>query len=113
MRATARRATIVIFISRFFRDLFVERFGFEAERARVIPRAAEDSDTAADLELEARLGVRRPFLLSVSHLNPYKNTIELIEGFALASRDLPPRQLVLAGMANFPHYEQAIRATIE
>lgn len=113
MRATARKATVVIFISRFFRDLFVERFGFEAERGKVIPRAAEDAGTAADPALEARLGVRRPFVLSVSHLNPYKNTIELIEGFALASRDLPPRQLVLAGMANFTHYEQAIRATIE
>lgn len=112
MRATARRATIVIFISRFFRDLFVERFGFDAKRGRVIPRAAEDSAAAADPELEARLGVRRPFLLSVSHLNPYKNTIELIEGFALASKDLPPRQLVLAGMANFAPYAESIRATI-
>ena len=112
MRATARKATIVIFISKFFRDLFVERFGFEAERGRVIPRAAEDPGITANPELEKRLGVQRPFLISVSHLNPYKNTVELIEGFAVASKDLPPRQLVLAGEAYFPQYAATIRETI-
>lgn len=112
MRATARRARTVIFISHFFHDFFVTRFGFEAERGKVITHGAEDPQIVPNPELEAQLGVRRPFLISVSHLNPYKNTIELIEGFALASKDLPPRQLVLAGGAYFPRYAEAIRATI-
>ena len=113
MRLTARRARRVIFISRFFRDLFVERFGFRPERGRVVPRAGGAATIVpADPALEARLELRRPFILSVSHLNPYKNTVELIEGFAAATADRPEWQLVLVGMANFPAYLERIQAAI-
>ena len=114
MRATARRATVVVFLSRYFRDLFVERFHFPADRGLVIPHAGGPSlRVDADPSLEARLGIRRPYVLCVSHLNPYKNIVELVEGFARATRDLPPRQLVLAGMANFPAYLRRIQAAID
>jgi len=113
MRLTARRARRVIFISRFFRDLFVARFGFRPEHGSVVPRAGGASTTVpADPALETRLALRRPFILSVSHLNPYKNTVELIEGFAAAAAAHPQWQLVLVGMANFPTYLARIDATI-
>lgn len=112
MRMSARKATTVIFLSEWLRQIFVERFGFDPSRGRIIPRAGARAE-AADPALEARLGIRRPFIISVSHLNPYKQTVELIEAFALASRDVPGRQLVLVGMAQFPAYRQRIEDTID
>jgi glycosyltransferase involved in cell wall biosynthesis len=107
MRATARRATRVIFISRFFRDLFVERFHFAPDRAAVILRGAGNGSTASpDRTLERSLGIRGPYVLSVSNINPYKNMIELIDAFSAAVRECgdAEHQLVIAGLVNFPWY---------
>jgi glycosyltransferase involved in cell wall biosynthesis len=112
MRMSARRATRVIFLSEWFRDMFAQRFGFDRNRGRVVRRAGHDP-LPEDRALEERLGIRRPYVISVSHLNPYKQTVELLEGFARASRDVPGRQLVLVGMAQFPAYRERIRETIE
>lgn len=111
MRLSARKAEAVIFLSEWMRDLFVERFGLDRGRGLVIRRAGNPA-VAADRALEERLGIRRPFVISVSHLNPYKQTVELLEAFALASRDVPGRQLVLVGMAQFPAYRLRIAETI-
>ena len=112
MRMSARRATAVIFLSEWFRETFVERFGFDRSRGHVVRRAGHEA-VPADRALEERLGIRRPYVISVSHLNPYKQTVELLEAFALASRDVPGRQLVLVGMAQFPAYRERIHETIE
>jgi glycosyltransferase involved in cell wall biosynthesis len=107
IRMTARRATRVIFISAFFRDLFVTRFGFPGERGAVIHRAAlSRAGAAPDRALEERLGIRGRYMLSVSNVNPYKNLVELIEGFARALRSAPAEdlQLVISGLVNFPWY---------
>jgi glycosyltransferase involved in cell wall biosynthesis len=114
MRLTARRARKIIFLSEFFRGVFESRFGFARDRGRVIPHAGGAAHIPpANREIEARFGLRRPYVISVSHLNPYKNTVELIEGFAAGARDFPSMQLVLVGMANFPHYLQRIHETTE
>jgi glycosyltransferase involved in cell wall biosynthesis len=106
--ASAGRAPCLIFISKYVRDLFVERFGVDLRRAHVLPHGTLILDAAPDPELERRLGIRRPFLLSVSHLNPYKNIVELIEGFRLATADDPSRQLVIAGAAHYAGYLEKI-----
>jgi glycosyltransferase involved in cell wall biosynthesis len=97
MRLSARAASRVIFISRYFKDLFVRRFRFPAERGDVIYHGRDG------LMMEApapaflpQLGIRPPYLLSVSHLYPYKNTPALIEGYALARQTLQARGLQLA-----------------
>ena len=112
MRLTARRASIVIFLSEWLRETFVQRFGFDRNRGRIVRRSGHDA-VPADLALEQRLGIRRPYVISVSHLNPYKQTVELLEAFALASKEVPGRQLVLVGMAQFPAYRDRIHETIE
>ncbi|HKS22510.1 MAG TPA: glycosyltransferase family 1 protein, partial [Thermoanaerobaculia bacterium] len=110
VRLTARKATRVIFISRFFRDLFVERYAFPAEKGVVILRAGGGGgERAADAELPP--GVVAPYILSLSNVNPYKNLIELIEGFALAVGDRPHR-LVIVGLVNYPAYFQAMKDTV-
>jgi len=107
MRLSARAASRVIFISRYFKDLFVRRFRFPAERGDVIYHGRDG------LMMEApapaflpQLGIRPPYLLSVSHLYPYKNTPALIEGYALAHQTLQSRglQLVLVGQPRSEAY---------
>jgi glycosyltransferase involved in cell wall biosynthesis len=114
VRMAARRATRVIFISRFFRDLFVSRYRFPKERGEVIYRARMESvSSQRDEAFERSLGIDRPYVLCVSHLNPYKNILELIEGFLRASRDCGcDRQLVIAGLVTFPWYYRQIVALI-
>ena len=112
MRMSARKAKAVIFLSEWLRKVFVARFGFDVEHGHIVRRAGRELVTE-NRELEARLGIRRPFVISVSHLNPYKQTVELLEAFALASHDVPGRQLVLVGMAQFPVYRQRIAETID
>src|SRR5579884_2960552 len=112
MRATAKSATRVVFISRYFRDLFVERFGFDPRRSEVILRACT-VDGRASAEVHETLGIRRPFVLSVSNINPYKNLVELVEAFARAVRESGDNehQLVIVGLVNFPWYLDRIRDT--
>ena len=47
--------------------------------------------------LKRKLGIHLPYLACVSHIYPYKNLIELIEGFELLKTDAV--QLVLVGSA--------------
>jgi glycosyltransferase involved in cell wall biosynthesis len=113
MRLSARRARRVIFLSRHMHDLFVSRFGFDPSRGRVVPHGSVETSTQPDPELAARLGIRGPFLFSSSHLNPYKNIVELVDGFAAAARDYPEWQLVLAGASHYPAYRAAIERARE
>jgi glycosyltransferase involved in cell wall biosynthesis len=110
---SARRAQRVIFLSRHMRDLFVSRFGFDPERGRVVPHGSVATAAAPDEALEQRLGIRRPFLLSISHLNPYKNIVELVDGFDMLVPDHPDWQLVIAGASNYPAYRAAIDRACE
>jgi glycosyltransferase involved in cell wall biosynthesis len=48
-------------------------------------------------ELLRRLGLQRPFLLSVTNFKPHKNTGELIEAVRLLRRSMPDLQLGIIG----------------
>ncbi len=102
IRASAKRATRVIFISAWFRELMVNRCGFPPERGEVISRA----------RLVPRSSTREqpPVLLYVSHLNPYKNVLEVLDAFARV--DAPAWRFILAGRTNFPWYRDAIEERI-
>lgn len=112
MRFSARYAKRVIFISRFFRDVFVQRFQFPAEKGVVIYRAGVLEPVTSDDDVFRRLAIRAPYCLSVSAINPYKHLIEVLTAFA-AVRALPGNaemQLVIAGREdNFPAYTLAVR----
>ncbi|HET8798746.1 MAG TPA: glycosyltransferase family 1 protein, partial [Thermoanaerobaculia bacterium] len=105
IRASARRAARVIFISAWFRERLASRIGFPRERGEVIPRARLDVRAASPMSPASP-----PVLLYVSHLNPYKNVLEVIDAFAAAN--VPEWRLVLAGRTNFPWYRRAIVARI-
>jgi glycosyltransferase involved in cell wall biosynthesis len=110
MRLSARRADRVVFISKYFRDLFVGRFRFPGERGDVVYHGSDAfAGLTANPALLERLGIQWPFILSVSHLYRYKNLPALIEGYALARQALQARglRLVIVGKAvDRAHYRQ-------
>ncbi|HXH37207.1 MAG TPA: glycosyltransferase, partial [Thermoanaerobaculia bacterium] len=115
IRASAKRATRVIFISTYFCDLFVREHGFPPERAVVIPRGRIEAPVVArDADYERSLGITGQYILCVSHLNPYKNIVELVKGFVRACErgGIDDRQLVIAGMFNFPWYHRLVVETL-
>lgn len=55
-----------------------------------------------------------PYVASVSHLQGFRNIVELIEGFVLANEGaMPRRQLLIAGVEQLPGYLARIRAAID
>lgn len=114
IRWSARRSTAVIFISTYFRDLLVRRFRFPPAKGTVLYRAREETRARpeANPDVEHRLGLRRPYVLVVAHLNPYKNLVELVEGFDRARRECgrTSLQLVIAGRRNHPAYHRKLLA---
>jgi glycosyltransferase involved in cell wall biosynthesis len=115
MRRSALSARRVIFISRYFKDLFVRRFRFPAERGDVIYHGRDALRVEPpEPTLLRQLGVRAPYLLCVSHLYPYKNLPALIEGYALARHTLQAKglQLALVGKARHESYHRRLQELI-
>jgi glycosyltransferase involved in cell wall biosynthesis len=115
MRVSVRRAARVIFISEYFRDQFTRRCRFDVTKATVIYRARRRvRDTGRGAVFLAEHGVRGRFVLSVSHLYPYKNIAELVEGFLIASREHTAAnvQLVLIGTEYFRGYKARIEKAL-
>jgi glycosyltransferase involved in cell wall biosynthesis len=81
MRLSASHADRVIFISEFFRDLFVSSDWCQRSRAEMIYLGRERDDSADTRDLPG-IDEFRPFALCVSHLYPYKRLANLIEGYA-------------------------------
>ena len=115
---SARLARRIIFISDFQRDRILPKLAIDpAKTCRIYlgrdpqfdPSARAGADTVA-----ARLGIARPYLLSVSQFYDYKNFVELIIGFARARAALPPNvQLVIAGAEHEKDYADLVRSTID
>ncbi len=99
MRASARSATRVVFISRYFRDLFAREYGFPIARGDIVYNGRDGlSFDAPDPELLRSLGIQQPYFLSVGHLYHYKRFPTLVDGWARASGARSGgRQLVFAG----------------
>jgi glycosyltransferase involved in cell wall biosynthesis len=116
MELGGRRAARVVFISEYFRDLFRRRVPIDLDRCVVVHRARQrESAVTADAQLERFYCVPRPYLLTVSHVYPYKNLLEVVDAFATfrertGRRDLA---LIVAGRADFfPNYSARLRARV-
>jgi glycosyltransferase involved in cell wall biosynthesis len=104
MRQSAGRSRRVIFLSRFFLEMFVSRFGFDRSRAALIYRSGFLGDTPTVRPSRAKE------ILSVSHFYPYKNLLELVEGFLAARRARSePWTLLLAGGEFVGDYGERVR----
>jgi glycosyltransferase involved in cell wall biosynthesis len=101
---SARRAAAVMTISENSRRDIVRYLGVPVDRVHVVPLACDEQfrqvplgDAVSEAVLE-RLGVRRPFLLTVSQISRRKNLAHLVRVYAELRRDRKTsHQLVLAG----------------
>jgi glycosyltransferase involved in cell wall biosynthesis len=115
MRLSARAASRVIFASQHLKDLFVRKFNFPSPRGDVIYHGRNLSNLEAPSPaLLERLQMRRPYLLSISHLYPYKNMPALIEAYARARDIMQARglQLALVGKPRSKIYERQLKDLI-
>lgn len=94
-----RTAAALVTISQYTRHQIIKTFGVASKRCHVVPDAPTPFlGRPADVEALGRLGVRRPYLLSVGTVTPHKNLERLVRVFARLSRaDL---QLVIAGRSS-------------
>ena len=100
---SARNAKAIIYLSEYFKKLIQDVADSARPADTVLYHARLPENKSAPPMLEAlklRLGITRPYLLCVSHIYPYKNLLELIEGFGLLKTD--DVQLVLVG-SSFSH----------
>jgi glycosyltransferase involved in cell wall biosynthesis len=95
-RALVRRGVAVATVSAFSRDQIVHHLGLAADGVAVLGEGAEHIlRPAPDRAILARLGLARPFVLSVGSLAPHKNLAALSATAAmLAARG---HDLVLTG----------------
>jgi glycosyltransferase involved in cell wall biosynthesis len=109
VRRTARRADRVITGSAFSREDLIAEYGLDPRKISVIPYgidpeffAAEEIPTAEADRVLARLGIRKPYILSVGRLNPRKNLPALARAFDRLKKTTGlPHRLVLAGPADY------------
>jgi glycosyltransferase involved in cell wall biosynthesis len=90
-RATAglavRRARLLIAVSEWTRSDLVRLFPRASRKTAVILEAADVPEAAA-VDAAGRLGLERPFVLSVGTLEPRKNLGRLVEAWSLLPDDL-------------------------
>lgn len=98
LRAAAKRADAILVPSQSTADDLVASTSVPASRVHVTPLApslvASDEDPTQALE---RLGVVRPYVLSVGTLEPRKNLVRLVRAYRQVAPDVP-HMLVLAGV---------------
>ena len=101
---SARRADAIITLSRFSAREIQELLGVPADRIFPIPLGAAlespTPDAAAVQAMRARLGLDRPYLLTVSTLEPRKNIPLLVDVFERTAFD---GDLVIAGMRGWKY----------
>ncbi|MCX6559672.1 MAG: glycosyltransferase family 1 protein [Candidatus Aminicenantes bacterium] len=110
VRATARRATRIITGSAHARDDIAATYRLDPARVAFIPHGVAPEfftprDPAATQRVLDAHGIRRPFILSVSRINPRKNIPLLAAAFrrlvAPPVAPSPRPQLVLVGKPDF------------
>lgn len=116
---TAKHARLIISNSESNSRDIKHYLNVPSERLRLVYEALDHEVFRPDLPAEAqsallgRLGVRRPFVLFVSSLWPYKNADGLARGFAAVADRLPEHQLVFAGFDRASETSEALRALLE
>ena len=112
MRVCSHRATRVIFISQFFRNIFAGK-GFDLSKGDVIYHGRDASELAAE-RIPALPHAPERAMLFVGNLYRYKNVAELIEAYAV-DRDFFVAQnikLIVVGKPIDAPYDAHLKALI-
>ncbi len=118
MKLSAKRADYVIFVSKYLKKYFIKNYGFSDEQGTVIYHGRITEVSQGNKQAISTLeefGISNPYILFVSHLYPYKNVPQLIEGFERALRilNIERIQLIIAGHVMNRKYLSKIRGGIE
>lgn len=107
IRRTARRAARIITGSALSRDDLVTTYGLAAARIALIPYGVAPGyfaprDPAETDRVLAQYGIRRPYILTVSRINPRKNLVLLAAAFRRFQESMQGRrQLVVVGKPDY------------
>ncbi len=111
MQRSAARANQVIFVSEMLHQLFTQRVALDPGRAVVIYYGFE-ADWMLSVE---QTPYPFPYLIYVSSIWPYKNTREVISGYALLRQNVPSCdwRLVIAGRSFDERYFAELKLLVE
>lgn len=99
----ANRAAMVLTVSEHARETIIERLGVSPDRVRVTYHGVsrifyEEGPELPFQALQTRFGIRKPYVLMVSTIQPNKNVVRVLEAFDFLRRaELRGWQCVLAG----------------
>jgi glycosyltransferase involved in cell wall biosynthesis len=115
--ASAHRVRAVVFISDYARNAIGAQLGIGTRLTHKVylGRDVAFSPSAAERApaMLQELGIKRPYLLSVSQFYAYKNFVELIVGFSRARSHLPEDvTLCIAGAEHEADYAALVRHAI-
>jgi glycosyltransferase involved in cell wall biosynthesis len=97
VRAAVKRAAAILVPTQSTADDLLSRHRLDAERVHVTPLGASLPTTADDPSpVLGRLGIPRPYVLSVGTQEPRKNLVRLLRAYRQVAPDVP-HALVLAG----------------
>jgi glycosyltransferase involved in cell wall biosynthesis len=116
--ASAHRVDEVVFISDYARVAIGNQLDAPKPRMHRIYLGRDLAFSPAAIDrapkLLEELGIKQPYMLSVSQFYAYKNFVELVVGFSRALRNLPPEvTLCIAGAEHEPDYAAKVRAVIQ
>jgi glycosyltransferase involved in cell wall biosynthesis len=115
--ASARRVQAVVFISEYARKAIGAQLGMGHERSYRVYLGRDLAFCPAAIEhapaVLSELGIKQPYILSVSQFYAYKNFVELVIGFSRARRFLPENvPLYIAGAEHESDYVATVRQVI-
>jgi glycosyltransferase involved in cell wall biosynthesis len=96
-RASARRAALVLTLSRYARGRITEVYGLEPERVAVVPPALDIARWRAALEAHADRRRSAPTVLCVARMYPRKNIASLVRATAVLRSRVPDVQVRIVG----------------
>lgn len=114
-RRSVHNAAAVVAISQATANEVIQRYQVPEQKVRVIPYGLDATFTpehASQLEAQCRRLYQLPerFLLFVGTLEPRKNLLRLLEGYAIAHREVSLPPLLLVGAPGWQHHRIQQRA---
>jgi glycosyltransferase involved in cell wall biosynthesis len=110
MKSSSFTSKHVFFESKYTFDLFIEKYNFNSSKGSVINIGLSEAFFPIDNYMEPKISpfVHKNFILTVSHLYPYKNIEVLLRAFSKYSINDNDQLLLIAGAMPFKDYYHSL-----